>query len=91
MRAKAPQNFADCFALIEREMLRGPWVLGERPSICDAYLFTVAQWLPSARVDIAIYPKVDRLVRALQQLPQWSGWASHAIACNKVFDAEFLA
>jgi glutathione S-transferase len=69
MRAKAPQNVADCFALIEREMLRGPWVLGEQLSVCDAYLFTIAQWLPSAGIDIAVYPKVDRLVRALEEMP----------------------
>ena len=69
MRAKAPRNFAECFALIEREMLRGPWVLGEQLSVCDAYLFTIAQWLPSAGVDIAAYPKVNRAVRALQEMP----------------------
>ena len=69
MQAKAPRNFADCFALIEREMLRGPWVLGEQLSVCDAYLFTIAQWLPSAGVDIAAYPKVHRAVRTLQEMP----------------------
>ena len=33
------------FALIERGMLKGPWVMGEAYTICDAYLFTVATWL----------------------------------------------
>jgi len=69
MRAKAPQNVADCFALIEREMLRGPWVLGAQLSVCDVYLFTIAQWLPSAGISIAAYPKVDQLVRALADMP----------------------
>ncbi len=41
----------DCFELIEREMLQGPWVLGERFSMCDPYLFTLAQWLESDGVD----------------------------------------
>ncbi len=69
MRAKAPHNVADCFALIEREMLRGPWVLGGSLSVCDVYLFTIVQWLPSAGIDIASYPKVDSLVRALADMP----------------------
>ena len=37
--------------------------------MCDAYLFTIAQWLPSAGIDLAVYPKVDRLVRALEEMP----------------------
>jgi glutathione S-transferase len=58
MKKKVPQNIADCFALIEREMLAGPWVLGERFSICDPYLFTLASWMKGDGVDIAGYPKV---------------------------------
>jgi len=58
MKKKVPQNIAECFALIEREMLAAPWVLGERFSICDPYLFTLASWMKSDGVDIANYPKV---------------------------------
>lgn len=29
MKRKVPQSVGDCFALIEREMLAGPWVMGE--------------------------------------------------------------
>ena len=45
MRKKAPQSIGECFELIEREMLAGPWVMGERYTICDPYLFTLARWL----------------------------------------------
>lgn len=58
MRAKVPQNMGDCFELIERQMLRGPWVLGEEFSICDPYLFTLSGWLEGDGVDIARFPKV---------------------------------
>jgi glutathione S-transferase len=58
MRAKVPQNMGDCFELIERQMLKGPWVLGEQFSICDPYLFTLAGWLKGDGVDIARFPKV---------------------------------
>ena len=29
MQRKVPQSVGECFALIEREMLKGPWVMGE--------------------------------------------------------------
>jgi glutathione S-transferase len=58
MRKKVPQTMGECFGLIEREMLQGPWVLGERFSICDMYLFTLAQWLEVDGVDIEQFPQV---------------------------------
>ena len=29
MKRKVPQTVGECFALIEREMLEGPWVMGD--------------------------------------------------------------
>ena len=58
MRKKAPQSIGECFELIEREMLAGPWVMGERYTICDPYLFTLARWLEDDGVDPAPFPKV---------------------------------
>jgi glutathione S-transferase len=58
MKRKVASNIADCFGLIEREMLAGPWVLGERFSVCDPYLFTLAGWMKGDGVDMAAFPKV---------------------------------
>jgi glutathione S-transferase len=58
MRRKVPGNIADCFALIETEMLRGPWVMGDQYTACDAYLFTLADWLEGDGVDPAQFPRV---------------------------------
>jgi glutathione S-transferase len=58
MRRKVPESIAECFQLIEDDMLRGPWVLGETFSICDAYLFTLADWLEGDGVDPRRFPKV---------------------------------
>ena len=41
------------FALIERDMLKGPWVMGEQYTVCDPYLFTIAGWLEGDGVDLA--------------------------------------
>lgn len=58
MRRKVPQTMAECFTLIETEFLQGPWVLGERFSVSDAYLFTIADWLELDQVDPQSFPRV---------------------------------
>ena len=47
-----------CFDLIEREMLQGPWVMGDSYTVADPYLFTVAQWLEGDGVDLDRIPHV---------------------------------
>jgi len=58
MQRKVPESVGACFELIERDMLKGPWVMGKRYTICDAYLFTLAQWLEADGVDPARIPRV---------------------------------
>ncbi|MBM3569736.1 MAG: glutathione S-transferase [Alphaproteobacteria bacterium] len=58
MKRKVPQSVAAAFALIEDGMLRGPWVLGERYSVADPYLFTISQWLEADGVDLRKLPRV---------------------------------
>jgi glutathione S-transferase len=58
MKKKVPETVAACFELIESKMLRGPWVMGETYTICDPYLFTLAQWMEADGVDPARFPKV---------------------------------
>jgi glutathione S-transferase len=58
MRRKVPESVGACYDLIERSMLKGPWVMGESYTICDAYLFTLAQWIEVDGVDPARLPKL---------------------------------
>jgi glutathione S-transferase len=69
LKQKVPQNMADCFALIERDMLLGPWVLGTVYSVCDAYLFTIANWLAGDGVDIARFPAVQAHFQRMSERP----------------------
>ncbi len=59
MQAKVPETMHACFQLIEQEMFKGPWVLGEDYSVCDAYLFTISNWLAGDGVDIKDFPDVQ--------------------------------
>ena len=58
MKKKVPETMAECFSLIETELLRGPWVMGEQFTICDPYLFAVSSWLEADGVDPAGFPAV---------------------------------
>lgn len=69
MRRKVKQNMVDCFTLIEQSMIEGPWVLGERVSICDPYLFTISSWLPGHGIEIGQFPKVAAQFARLQGEP----------------------
>jgi glutathione S-transferase len=70
MKKKVPQNMADCFTLIEEQLFQGPWVLGERFSTSDLYLYTLARWLKGDSVDVARFPKVADHMQRLQAQPQ---------------------
>jgi glutathione S-transferase len=59
MERKVPQTMSECYDLIEREMLQGPWVMGDSYTICDPYLYTITGWLAGDGVDVARFPKVQ--------------------------------
>src|SRR6266702_5635838 len=59
MRRKVPQSVGACYELIEREMLNEPWVMGSAYTICDPYLFTLAQWMEADGVDPIRLPKLS--------------------------------
>jgi len=69
MKQKVPQTVGECFLLIEREMFAGPWVMGKDYSVCDAYLFTLSQWLGADGVDIGKTPKIAEHFRRVGERP----------------------
>jgi glutathione S-transferase len=64
-----PESVASCYQLIEENMLGGPWVMGETYTICDPYLFTMAQWLEQDGVDPSRFPKVMDHRRRMSERP----------------------
>lgn len=69
MTRKVPETVGACFDLIEREMLRGLWVVGDTFSIADAYLFTVAQWIEGDSLDTSRIPRVMEHRERVRQRP----------------------
>ena len=69
MKRKVPETMTACLELIERDMLKGPWVMGEQYTICDPYLFTIAGWLDGDSVDLARLPKVVTHRKRMMERP----------------------
>jgi glutathione S-transferase len=51
----AKAHLAKRFAYLDQHLARGPYLLGERFTVADAYLFTVASWTNFHRIDLAPY------------------------------------
>ena len=58
LQKMVPKSVTACFEMIEQNMLRGPWVMGDTYTIADPYLFTLSQWLEDDGVDLARLPRV---------------------------------
>jgi glutathione S-transferase len=67
MKAKVTENMTGAAELIEREILRGPWVMGDQFTVADAYLFTMTSWMAGDGVDLTKFPKLaDHFARMLE-------------------------
>jgi glutathione S-transferase len=69
LKIKVPQNMSDCFAIIETEYLKGPWVMGEQFTVADCYLLTISNWLEADGVDITKFPKTLTHRKAMMARP----------------------
>jgi glutathione S-transferase len=69
MKKKVPQSVGACYELIERELFRGPWVMGEAYTIADPYLFTLAGWMEGDGVDPRAFPRVHDHRRRMAERP----------------------
>lgn len=58
MRRKAPEVFGEAMRLIDTQLFRGPWALGDAYSICDPYLYVITSWLPRDGLDMADFPRL---------------------------------
>jgi len=69
MKDKVAQNMTDCATLIEREILRGPWVMGDQFTVADAYLFTMTSWMTGDGVDISQFPRLTDHYKRMLDIP----------------------
>ena len=69
MKAMIPKSVGATIELIEKGMLRGPWVMGEQYTICDPYLYTIALWLEGDSIDLKTLPKIADHMKRMADRP----------------------
>ena len=69
MKRMVPKSMGACFELIEKGMLKGPWVMGEQYTVCDPYLYTIASWLEGDGVDLKTLPRVADHMKRMSERP----------------------
>ena len=69
MKAKVSQNMSDCFDWVEKELLRGPWVMGASFTVADPYLFTMSSWLATDGVEMSKFPRVAEHYKRMLEMP----------------------
>ena len=58
MKAYVPTAMTAALALIETQLPKGPFAMGDRYSVADPFLFTIAQWVEGDGVDPAAVPRI---------------------------------
>lgn len=66
MTSKVPETMTASCDYIERNGLRGPFVLGDRISLADCYLYVVCSWLEADGVDVSAFPKIVAFRSAME-------------------------
>ena len=69
MKRMVPKSVAGAFELIEKGMLKGPWVMGDQYTVCDGYLYTVALWLEGDGIDLKTLPRVADHMKRMSERP----------------------
>lgn len=57
------------YTLLEQRLARQPWLLGERFSVADAYLFTVTSWAGHVGLDLSDFPALQDFQRRVAARP----------------------
>ncbi len=69
-KAIAKANLAKRFTYLDGRLARGPYLLGERFTAADAYLFTVVNWTNIHGIDLKPYPNLQAYIERVGARPK---------------------
>lgn len=69
MQEKVPQTITEGAQFVESHLIKGPWVLGDAYSICDAYVLLVHRWMGANDLSLDDFPKLKAHREAMLQRP----------------------
>lgn len=70
VRARAGTRLAEIWQILDDALDPGPWMLGDRFSACDVYLYMLSTWLADEHTPISAFPNVARCVDAVSTIPE---------------------
>ena len=69
-RPVAKENIARAYAFIEKHLAGKQYMVGDRYSIADIYLFVVSNWTRFQQIDIAQWPNMKALQEHVRERPK---------------------
>jgi len=66
----AREKLATRFAIVEKALSKGDYLMGSRFTVADAYLFTVVNWSGMTGVDLAAFPKLQEFQKRVAARPK---------------------
>lgn len=70
VKGSARERIAQRLALVEKALGKGDYLLGERFTLADAYLFVIAGWSAHTGVDLAGFPRLQAFLKRVAARPK---------------------
>lgn len=76
IKARTAERVADCWAMMERQLTPGRFLLGDDLTMLDLYVSVVSRWTPHRRRFHEVAPRMGEVMRRVDTLPALVGfWA----------------
>jgi glutathione S-transferase len=69
-REQVKRELTQRYALIEKQLVSSPFIVGERFTIADAYLFTIASWAGFLKLDLSSFPALGAYMARIAERPE---------------------
>ena len=69
VRTRAGTRLAEVWQVLDDALEPGPWLLGERFSACDVYLYMLSTWLADEHPAITDFPNAARCAEQVAAIP----------------------
>lgn len=77
IKARTTERIAECWALMERQITPGRYLLGEDLSVLDLYVTVISRWGPRRRRFYDLAPRMGEVVRKVDADPRLAAlWAA---------------
>jgi len=66
----ARAKIAERFAILDAHLAARPYLLGDKFTVADAYAFAIVGWSRPTRIDLALFPNLNRFMERVATRPR---------------------